>query len=906
MALATGTFLGSYEIKSLLGAGGMGEVYLARDTKLGRDVAIKVLPHEFAAQPERMLRLEREAKLLASLNHPNIASIYGLEDSKGTHALVMELVSGPTLAQRLHQGVAPLEDSLAAARQIAEGLEYAHECGIIHRDLKPANIKLASSGAVKILDFGLAKAIEGDGAPGDLSSSPTISRLATQAGIIVGTAAYMSPEQAKGKPVDRRTDVWAFGCVLFEMLSGNAAFSGESVTDILAAVVRGEPDWAKLPTSTPVRVRELLQRCLQKDPKKRLQAIGEARIALENFLVNPGELIEGDSVEAAAANREAVRWRRYAGAFAAIAAVGLIAAVLLAFLWRHRVPEEHQTIRTLVTPGATLTFKLISTIGESAGFALSPDGRRLVYAVSSKDGKDLLWMRTLDSPEPQPIVGTAGGGFPFWSPDGRFIGFFADGKLKKIEAGGGPATTICDAPTARGGAWGRDGVIVFSFAFNEGLQQVNANGGKPVPLTSLDTSQNEATHRWPVFLPDGRHFLFLAGDPYTSRDNPTNTIKVGSLDSKEVKSLVRTRSSAVYASGHILYLRQNELMAQPFDLKRLEVTGDAFSLGDEVAEDRRSVRALISASENGMLVYAPISGAGQGANISFVNRSGKKVSEVTCGGDCRRPAVSPDGNSVAYDLDTPAYEVWRYDRRRDLKTRVTLSSATIHSNSSPVWSPDGRWLAYTCFLGGKYGVCRRHSDGSGEEEVLLRQVDDVLAPTDWSHDSKFLAVQRVTHGTSSVWSLPLEAGREPTPFLQSQFSQLQARFSPDGKWMAYCSNESGEYKVYVVPYPGPGGKWQISPGSGCAPRWRHDGKEIYYVSADKTMMAVQIKASGSGLDVGTANPLFETRLYNAYGNYFGNYDVTPDGEQFVLVTTGEQGNGILMLLQNWYVEPRQK
>ena len=820
----------------------------------------------------------------------------------------MELVGGPTLSERLRQGPFSLDEALPIAKQIAEGLEYAHERGVVHRDLKPANIKLTSDGAVKILDFGLAKAMQGDAASPDLSESPTISRMATQAGILLGTVAYMSPEQSKGKPIDRRTDIWAFGCVVFEMLSGRPAFTGDSVTDILASVVRSDPDWTQLPANTPSRIRELLYRCFQKETKKRLQAIGEARITLEDPLANPdGQPGSSDSQVTTNQVRHALRWKRRAGLFAALAVAAVFSAMLLAFFYVQRAPKSQQTVRTLVAPPANTTFKLISLISDTAGFALSPDGRRLVFSASSRDGRDMLYVRSLDSLEAQPLVGTSDGGLPFWSPDGRFIGFFADGKMKRIGSGGGPATTICDSPSGRGGAWNRDGVIIYSAAFNGPLRRISADGGESSPVTTLDASQNEISHRWPAFLPDGRHFLYLAGNPFAPNDNPTNAIKMGSLDSKEVKTLVKTRANAIYASGHILYLRQNELMAQPFDLKSLEVTGDAFPLGDEVYEDKRSVRAAFTMSENGMLAYAPISSGDSGPSFVLVDRIGKRGVEVACGGDCRRPSISQDGNSIAYDLDTPAYEIWTYDRGRDIKTRVTLSSAPTHSNTTAVWSPDGRWLAYSCFLNGKYGVCRKHSDGSGEEEVLFPyDTEQTAAPSDWSRDGKVIAFHRFSEGISSVWLVTLERDREARQFLHSQFSQLQGRFSPDGRWMAYCSNESGEYKVYVVPYPGPGGKWLISHGPGCGPRWQRDGKEIYYISSDKRLMAVQVKASGKGFEVGATNSLFDTVAYTAEENYFGNFDVTPDGAHFVLITNDVQIGGALTLVQNWNAGLKKK
>jgi Tol biopolymer transport system component len=889
MALAPGAKLGSYEIVSPLGAGGMGEVYRASDRKLKREVALKVLPEPFANDAQRMARFEREAQLLASLNHSHIAHIHGLEESNGIRALVMELVEGPTLAERIAQRPMPLEEALSIAKQIAEALEYAHDKGIIHRDLKPANIKLTPDGQVKVLDFGLAKALEGDFMETDISRSPTLSAAATRAGVLLGTAAYMSPEQAKGKPVDRRADIWAFGCVLYEMLAGKPAFDGETITDTLAAVVRAEPEWSQLPEKIPGRIRELLHRCLLKDQKQRLQAIGEARIVLEKYLADPSA--ESAAVEERGKNRERLL-------LAALAVTAMVAAVLLGVLYFQRAPAEARAIRAYIKPMANSSFVFTGT---ASGFALSPDGRRLAYVATAADGKSLIWVRPVDSLQAQPLAGTEGAGFPFWSPDSRFIGFFAGGKLKKIEASGGPPLTLSDAPTGRGGAWNREGVILFSPTANAPVHRVSASGGEATPLTTLNSSKNETTHRWPYFLPDGRHFLYLAGTPFTPRENPANAILVGSLDSKETKLLFHTHANAIYAAGHILFLRQNTLMAQPFDAKRLELTGDAFPIGDPVLEATGIVRGVFSASENGSLAY--VEGSIDAARqLIWVDRSGKQIGAVPGADTYSSPSISPDGKRVAYTLESSGYDdVWSYDIARGVKTRLTFGSASSQTNFSEVWSPDGRWIAYTCQRNAKVGLCRKPSDGSGSEEVLLEGTDQIKFLTAWSADGKFLTYREPGQGVWAVWMLPLSGERKPYPFLQSQFTQIIASFSPDGRWVAYCSNESGEFKVYVVPFPGPGGKWQVSAGSGCTPRWRRDGKELFYLSLDNKLMAAEARASGSSFEVGALHTLFETRPSTG----FGGYDVTADGQRFVINYSGGQPTAAITLVVNWPAEVKK-
>jgi eukaryotic-like serine/threonine-protein kinase len=899
MALTSGTKLGPYEIVSPLGVGGMGEVYRARDRKLGRDVAIKVLPLAFGADPERMARLEREAKLLASLNHPNIASIFGFEVSGSIDALVMELVSGPTLAEHLQQAVLPLEEILLMARQIADGLEYAHERGIVHRDLKPANIKLTSDGAVKILDFGLAKAIEGDSTSTNISTSPTMSRMATQAGIILGTAAYMSPEQAKGKPVDRRTDIWAFGCVLYEMLSGKAAFSGESVPDILAAVVRGELEWTQLPANTPGRIRQLLQRCLEKDPRKRLQAIGEARIALENYLADPKQAeVPGEATTSSEAQRAAESPKRRAvwGALGSFALAAVLIAGWFSYFRAQHPALQARVIRAQIKPTVSSSYQFESW---SSGFALSPDGRWITYVSKTAEGKPTLWLRATDAIQDKPLQGTEKAELPFWSPDSRFIGFFADGKLKKLEIGGSTVSVICDAPLPRGATWNRDGFILFSPAPASPLMGVSESGGPPVAITSLSLNENENSHRWPYFLPDGKHFLYLSLRGISARDTPTNVIQVGSLNSREQKTLFKSDGNAIYASGHLLYLRQDALVAQPFDPEKLELRGEAVPIAEQVASSFVTL-GLFSASQTGLVTYLDGALATE-RQLTWRDRGGEKLGTVLGPDAYLNPALSPDAKKLTFQLGDRVIDVWLYDLASQVKTRLTFAARGKESNMFNTWSPDGRSLIYLSYGDGKYSIHRKPLDGVGTDEVLLEESTEIRpVPFSWSPDGTLLAYHQLKQGERSIWMLPLSGEHKPYLFLKGGY---RPQFSPDGKWISYCSDEPGRPEVFVVRFPGPGGKSQVTNEGGCQARWGKDGKELYFLGRDRMMMAADVRTSDSSFQIAGLRPLFETHIVDT-SSY--NYDVTPDGQRFLCNESLEQSTAELTLLVNWTAELEKK
>ncbi len=891
MGLSTGTRLGPYEIVSAVGAGGMGEVYRARDTRLDRTVAIKVLPQHLADTPEARQRFEREARAVSALNHPHICTLHDVGSQDGTEFLVMEYLEGETLAARLEKGPLPLEQVLKLGIEIADALDKAHRQGIIHRDLKPDNIMLTKSGA-KLLDFGLAKAAVAPASVATLTAAVTRTTPVTQQGTIVGTFQYMSPEQVEGKEVDARSDIFSFGAVLYEMLTGQRAFPGKSQLSVASAILEKEP--APISTAkpmTPPMMERAVNRCLAKEPDDRWQTARDLELELKWIAGSGSQSAVAAPVIARNKIRELVAW--------IVAGVCALAAVTFGVLhWSH-TPEKPRVVRSYVK--ATLSSGFLFS-GQVSGFALSPDGLRLAYVALNANGKGGLWVRPLDSLQAQPLAGTDDASYPFWSPDSRTIGFFAGGKLKRIEASGGPPLTLCDAPLPRGGSWSQAEEILFAPNLNAPLFRVSASGGTATPVTSLDAAKGEVTHRWPQFLPDGRHFLYLAGSPYGLKENPMNSVVVGSLDSKERKLLMHTHSSATYASGHILFLRQNTLMAQPFDAKRLEFTGEAFPVADPVREEETTIRSYFSASQNGVLTY--LEGTGEAdRELVWIDRSGKTVGKVPGQDAYSAPRISPDGKKVAYVRGASGFDIWSYDLARGVKTPLTFGSGSGQSNLFPVWSPDGQRIAYTSVRGGKFGFYQRAADGSGSEEVLLEGTDYVKYLSDWSPDMNYLAYQDNHQGVASTFVLPLSGERNPHPFLQSPFTTVRASFSPDGKWLAYCSNESGDLKAYVVPFPGPGGKWQVSSGGGDFPRWRRDGKELFYFSLDNKMMAVEIKASGSSFVIGAVRQLFETR---AYRSQVGAYDVTADGQRFILAYEPGQPNEAITLVENWDAESKRK
>jgi len=892
MTIAAGTKLGPYEITGAIGAGGMGEVYRARDAKLGRDVALKVLPEAFARDAERMARFQREAKVLASLNHPNIATIHGLEDSGSTHALVMELVEGPTLADRIRSGPIPVQEALRTAKQMCEAIEYAHERGIVHRDLKPANVKMTGDDAVKILDFGLAKALEGDASSIDIATSPTISRMATQAGVLLGTAAYMSPEQAKGKAVDRRADIWGFGCVLYEMLTGKMAFRGESVTDTLAAVIKEDPDWSMLPPATPIRVRVLLQRCLQKDPKQRLQAIGDARISLDEVLSGaPDPALAGATGISAPLWRRALPW--------GIAALLFVTLAPIAFIhFREKPPAPAEPVR----------FDISAPTG-GVGFALSPDGRQLAFAAAGPDGVPSVWIRSLDSLEARRLDNSGSTQMTtlFWSLDGRYVAFGDGDKLKKIDASGGAPVTLCEITgIVLGGSWNRDGVIIFG-TVNAGLMRVSANGGPASPLTTLDSSRGEILHDFPFFLPDGRHFIY-----HRTSSKPGNSgVYVGSLDAKSdeqgSKEILSTANDAIYAppsgagSGQLLFVRDGALMAQPFDARHFELSGEPITVASHVETFRDG--GYFSVSNNDVLVFR--SGGGIGPfQPTWFDRQGKILGAVGESGDFLSLSVSPDGKQAAVSRVESNLALWLLDFSRGTSERFTFGSANA---SVGIWSPDANRIIFSYNRTGIYDLYQKPASGARDEELLLK-TDENKLPTSFSRDGRFLlyTVQNPKTRKAELWVLPLEGDKKPFPFLRTEFNDDYGRFSPNGHLVAYQSDESGRNEIYVRTFTpdspsatsDTGGKWLISTAGGAVPRWGEDGKELYYVAADGKLMAVEI-ATNPVFQAGVPKALFQTPLPPSSAAR-EPWAITPDGKRFLLLALGWQnGQAPFTVVLNW-------
>ena len=869
----------------MLGEGGMGQVWSARDSRLDRTVAIKVSAEQFTE------RFEREARSIAALNHPNICTLYDV----GPDYLVMELIEGPTLAERIAAGAIPLEEALVIARQIAEALEAAHEKGIVHRDLKPANVKLTAEGKVKVLDFGLAKAREPESAAGDPTMSPTLTISATRAGMILGTAGYMSPEQARGKPVDRRADIWSFGVVLYEMLCGRPLYGGEMASDMLAAVILKNPDWDALPEGTPARVRELLGRCLRKDPKMRMRDIGDARIAIEEYLAKP------DVAEKAVAAPLVVRRKRpWSTIAAAVLALGL--AGLAAIHFSERAPET-ATVR-LQIPTAAGT-------GYGNGIAISPDGKRLAFVANSA-GRTMLWVRPLESLIAQPLPGTEDTASPFWSPDSRFIGFFVPGKLKKVEASGGPPQTLCDvANTGVGGSWNGDGVIVFGTSAS-GLFRVSQAGGAAASLTTLDPARGEVFHSRPWFLPDGRHFLY-----YANSSSPENSgIYLASLSGKDRQRLVAARQGATYAPpagggqrGHLLFLRESTLIAQPLDPGSYEPAGDAFPVPG--AEQVGSTISLpfFSVSNNGVLVYRA-GGPGGNTQLAWFDRQGKLLETVGPIGIYSDVALSPEGKRVAVrkvDPQSGNIDIWLLDVAHGVPTRFTFDPAT---ENYPVWSPDGSRIVFNSTRGGVFDLYQKGSGGTGSEELLLKSNLSKF-PYDWSADGKYLLFAVTDPKTrSDLWVLPgpsAQSGeRQPRPVVVTPYNETQGQFSPGPgpRWIAYASDESGRYEVYVQPFSetsaAPAGKFQISSEGGNQPRWRRDGKEIYYIAPDGRLMAVEVKTAPQ-FEHGAPKSLFQTRIYLGGTVVTAlRYSPAPDGKRFLINSQAEEmASAPITVVLNW-------
>jgi eukaryotic-like serine/threonine-protein kinase len=904
MPLDKGTRRGPYEILAPLGAGGMGEVYRARDTRLQRDVAIKSLPADFAADPERLTRFQREARLLASLNHPNIAAIYGLEATGGETWLVLEIVEGESLAEKLAAGPLPVEEALAVCAQIAAGVSAAHEAGVIHRDLKPGNVMIRHDGSVKVLDFGLAKGAERSGAVrvSDLTASPTVS-LGTQAGVILGTAAYMSPEQTRGRVLDKRTDVWSFGCILYECLTGRQVFREETVSDTLASIIRSEPDWNALPAQTPAKIRDLAKRCLQKDPRRRLHDMADARIEIEESLASP----EGAaSTTPARPDSPKRKWAALAGIGLGLV-VGTLAGVLLSRALMPRPVREHSTAVASVIPLPTDTRLRVSP--QRPSMAFSPDGRKLVFrAIQGRHSQ--LYLREIGQSNATPIPGTEGAFDPFFSPDGEWLAFFVGNQLKKVALTGGAPTVLADTPpVSQGASWASDGSILFAPRPNGGLAKLLAGAKTYESFATPDAARGERALAWPQILPDGKNLLVIVRAGRDFDDVAASNVTVHSLQTGKRRVLVEGAAFARYVEpGYLLFTRGTTLYAAPCDSRRWTLTGPATPLIQNVLTSPYYGLPYFAASDSGFLAYAVGGMVPDAPNtIVLVDRSGREEPLPLTGQRFVVPRISPDGKRLAITsspLDSARASVAIYDFARGVLSSLTPEPGR---HFAPVWSPDGRRLAFSEFQTSDPRMMLKASDGSGELEALSSGKIAAFASS-WSPDGRSLLYLEGTTGQSAenmdIWLLSLEGKRERRAWLTGPASETGAFFSPDGRAVAYASNESGKNEVYVRPFPTPGAKIKVSTEGGSEPAWAPSGREIFYRTGD-SLMAAPIQTQPE-LSVGTARVLMADP-YDRWSREDGgrNYDVFPDGDRFLFIRSQplkEEPITSLNLVVNWPAE----
>jgi len=883
VTLQAGQMLSHYRLVEKIGEGGMGVVWKATDTTLDREVALKVLPETFATDPERLSRFQREAKLLGSLSHPHIATLYGLEEADGVHFLVMELVDGETLADRLMRGPLLVSEALDSFSQVAEALEAAHGRGIIHRDLKPANIKITPDENAKVLDFGLAKALLPETEPlesgEDLSRSPTITSTGTRQGVILGTSAYMSPEQARGKPVDKRTDIWSFGCTLFEALSGRKPFGGGTVTDTLAQVLEREPDWDVLPRGVPDPIRRLLRRCLQKAPAQRLHDIADARILLRE-------------VQAGGVDEPERPIRR--PLLLPLLGVAVITSILAAGAFWMWMPP---TSPSVTGPVVRFVVDLPEGVGlglEGRAPAISPDGRRIVYAGESGT-RSLLYLRRIDEIVSLELPGTLGVAFmaPFFSPDGQWVAFAAEGKLKKIFVDGGAPIGLTDCGAGAGGSWGPDGTIVYVPEWHSGLYSVPSAGGAPRPVTDLEPG--EFGHWDPQILPDGDHVLFTVW----KTELADASIAVASLDTGQRKILVKGGSYARYAgTGHLVYAHSGSLLAAPFDLGRLEITGPALPVVDDIPHSIYDGRSSSSFSENGTLVYLPGGSWSARRTLSWVSRDGTREPLGVQPRSYDSLSLSPDGATLALTI---------FDRGQDQVHLLDLATGALsqltfeHSNWFPIWSPGGDNLSFTSPRGGPFAVYSVPADRSRPEEILLQGESDQFASS-WSPDGRHLLLHMNTATGHDIAVFDKEDGTTRV-VVQTRSDEDQGQFSPDGRWLAYRSNISGRFQVYVQSFPGPGSVRQVSTEGGANPLWSPAGDELFYLG-NESLMAVSVDSSGHRLELGRPHPLFDIEDIRAPEQAVATYAYEPRSQRFLVIQKGEGEvwQTRFMVVLNWFEE----
>jgi Tol biopolymer transport system component len=882
VSISPGARLGPYEIIAAIGAGGMGEVYRARDTRLERMVAVKVLPDHLSSSEELRQRFEREAKTISQLSHPHICALYDVGNQDGLEYLVMELLEGETLADRLLRGPLPLEQVLRHGIEIADALDRAHRSGIVHRDLKPGNVMLTKSG-VKLLDFGLAKLhVAGATATSGLTSLPTVtpeSQPLTSRGTILGTFQYMAPEQLEGREADARSDIFAFGCVLYEMATGTKAFSGKSQASLIGAIMHSEPPpISSVQPMTPLALDRVVKTCLAKDADERFQTAHDVRLQLQWIAEGGSAAGLPAPVDARRKSRERLAW--------AVAAAAILAAAVLGIGYLRRAPAKPRAVRfEVATPEG------VSVIDFPR---ISPDGRYLAFNAIDSSGRSRIWLRSLNALTAQPLAGTEGTTRPFWSPDSRFLGFFAEGKLKKVEVSGGPPQKICDSATGADGSWSSEGVILFDGRTQDPIYRVSAAGGTPTVAVAPDVGRKEAQVAWPEFLPDGHHFLYMAH----GQKPEDHMYRVGSLDSKESKPLAPAQSLVTYAPpGHILFVRENTLVAQPFDAKTLKTTGEPVPLAEHIGTISTGL-ARFSASRNGVLAYR----TGESASrLLWFDRSGRELSMVGDPADYSDTMLSPGGDRLALvlaDSRVGKADIWIRDLARGVSSRFTFDPA---DDISPLWSTDGKTIVFSSNRGGQFDLFTKAAGGGGQEELLLH-TDEIKFAHSWSRDGRYIAFQSRGKKTGwDLWILPTFGDRKPTLFLQTPFNELRPNFSPDGRWLAYQSNESGLGEIYIQAFPGPGGKWQVSSAGGVEPTWRADGKELYYGAPDQKLMAVDIQA-GESFQAGVPHPLFQARVQpiTAVRNH---YLPAGDGQRFLLLAPlGRESLVPTTVVLNWNAE----
>ena len=861
MNLAAGTRRGPYEIVSPLGVGGMGEVYRARDTRLGRDVALKVLPASFADDKTRLSRFRQEACAASALNHPNILAIYDVGTDDSSPYVVSELLEGETLRQRMGGAALPQRKAIDYSQQLAQGLAAAHEKGIVHRDLKPENLFITKDGRVKILDFGLAKFTQTES--GQIQTDVPTRRIDTDPGTVIGTVGYMSPEQVRGQVVDHRSDIFAFGAILYEMLSGKRAFHGGSAAETMSAILKEDPpDLSATNRTVAPALERVLHHCLEKNPEERFQSVRDLAFDLQSLSGTSSQVL---STSPSATRFWHRRWERVA--WVTLSGILLLAGLASTILYLRRgSPAEVHAMRFLIFPPDQ------SNILGTA--LISPDGQRLVMRIADSTGKVALWIRPLNSLAAQMLPGTEGAGSSFWSADSRSIGFFAEGKLKRIDIAGGAAQTICDSTEGRGGTWNRDGIIIYSAIGADGLFRVSAAGGVPTLITKLDQSRQETWHRLPYFLPDGKHYLYAAN----SARPEYSGVYIGALDSNETRRLFGSSTNAVYAPpGYLLFVRETTLMAQRFDATTLQLSGEPQPLVEQVQVNPIGSSSY-SVSDDGVLVCL---NGGARSQLTWFDRNGKLLSLAGAISSHSNISLSPDEKRVAvatWDPQTGTRDIWIIDAARTTSTRFTFNGS---EDFLPIWSPDGANILFVSDRSGIGNFFEKPTSGASNEEEILK-TDERKWPSDWSKDGQSVAFTSFNPQTKlDLWVLPMFGDRKPISFLQTPFNEDGPRFSPDGHFIAYYSDDAGPYEVYVQPFPASGAKWQISSGGGMQPRWKRDGKELFYMAPNRKLMAVDVNLGKGTLEAGVPKMLFPTSSLGYVGPR-NLYECSGDGQRFLI------------------------